>query len=85
MVIRRGCLEGDFRELEVGLSHCELLQRGVGSAQQRLTCHFKHAGLYDGAPLIAPLSVVKTYSTCALRCCGARCGRSLTGYVRRGN
>lgn len=50
-----------------------------------LTCHFKHAGLYDGAPRSAPCSVVKTYSTCALRSCGARCGNSLAGYVRSGN
>lgn len=39
-----------------------------------LTCHFKHAGLWDGAPLNTPSGVVKTYSRCALRCCGARCG-----------
>lgn len=49
------------------------------------TCHFRHAGLYDGKPLTAASSVVKIYRTCAFRSRGARCGRSLTGYVCSGN
>jgi hypothetical protein len=49
------------------------------------TCHFKHAGLYDGAPLDAPSLVVKTCNIGVSRTRGARCGRSLIGYVTSGN
>jgi hypothetical protein len=49
------------------------------------TCHFKQAGLYDGAPFSAPFSVVKTCNVGLLRSCGARCGRLFMGYVTSGN
>lgn len=49
------------------------------------TCHFRHAGLYDGAPLDAPSFVVKTCNIGVLRSRGVRCGRSLIWYVTSGN
>lgn len=63
----------------------ERMQRGNALGSHVLTCHFRHAGLCEGAPRMAPCSVVKTYRTCAWRCCGARCGDWLTGYVSSGN
>lgn len=36
------------------------------------TCHFKHAGLKLGAPVLAPSSVVKTYKTFSSLNLGAR-------------
>ena len=52
---------------------------------RQLTCHFKQPGLKDGAPSWAPSLVVKIQRVCLSWCWDWRCGRSLTGYVRKGN
>jgi hypothetical protein len=53
--------------------------------QRFLTCHFKQPGLYDGAPFAASRSLANTYSVCAARLRGARCGSSFAAYVKMGN
>jgi hypothetical protein len=49
-----------------------------------LTCHFKHAGLKLGEPLLAPSSVVNIHNTFSSLCLGARWGSSFAGYLRSG-
>jgi hypothetical protein len=49
-----------------------------------LTCHFRQLGLKDGLPAAAFPASANTYRLGILEDFGARCGRSLGGYVTRG-
>lgn len=70
-------------------SWCVYVNEAEGRARSAeggsLTCHFRQPGLNDGAPRVASSGVAKTYRICWCRDCGARCGRSLDGYVSSGN
>ena len=49
-----------------------------------LTCHFRQLGLKDGLPAAASPAWANTYRLGILEGFGARCGRSLGGYVTTG-